>query len=86
MVVTNENYILKEVKNGLDVQNIHNYSVQNLSSACLRSKHLQTTIAQLQFYLFLHASKTCLLPQGIRSLKMEAADPSLILVTTYRTT
>ena len=62
MVVTNENYTLKEVKNRLEVQNIHNYSVQNLSSASLWSKHLQTTFAQLQFYLFLHASNTCLLP------------------------
>ena len=35
MVITNENYILREVKNGLDVKNIHNYSVQNLSFACL---------------------------------------------------
>lgn len=50
MVVTNENYILKEVKNRLNVQNIHNYSVQNLSSASLRSKRLQTTTAVLPVF------------------------------------
>jgi hypothetical protein len=59
MAVTDRNYIHKEIKSRLNLENASYYTVLNLLSTCLLSKNLKIKIYKTIVLLIFYGCETC---------------------------